>query len=325
MCPEILIASTSFDRPTTEPVAKKLVGLGAEVIFYDADSVFHNRNTLMIDNKEGSLHIEYDGKKLAPGFRGSAWYRRPSLVMANQKDKARQIMITEEVKALQNSVWSALPGNSWLNSPSLIKLQEDKLTQLSMAHQHGFNVPKTVVTNSWDSLQELENEGLFVMKMPRGLLYKDDNIQAMYTQKLTKRETEELKDKSPFPGIFQTYINKEREWRVTVVKDEVFEVAIYSEQEAKDDWRKHQATGRVKFKREQLPDDIGDKCASYLAKVGLKYGAFDFIEDHDGNVVFLEMNPNGQYMWLEEELDLPISSAIANSLYSIAKEQSRNA
>jgi hypothetical protein len=51
--------------------------------------------------------------------------------------------------------------------------------------------------------------------------------------------------------------------------------------------------------------------------MGLRFGAFDLIEEPDGNVVFLECNPNGEYFWLEESLGFQISDAVAAELIKI--------
>lgn len=68
-----------------------------------------------------------------------------------------------------------------------------------------------------------------------------------------------------------------------------------------------------------MPEGIDERCVQYLGQMGLGFGAFDFIERPDGEVVFLECNPNGQYGWLEEALEIPVSAAIANELVKIAK------
>jgi glutathione synthase/RimK-type ligase-like ATP-grasp enzyme len=105
-----------------------------------------------------------------------------------------------------------------------------------------------------------------------------------------------------------------------VVGDTVFDAAIYTSPDAKDDWRKHQLyEDMVEFRKDTFPDDQKEKCIQYLAALGLRYGAFDFIENPDGENIFLECNPNGQFMWLEHKLGLPISNAIASELVKIAK------
>lgn len=72
------------------------------------------------------------------------------------------------------------------------------------------------------------------------------------------------------------------------------------------------------FRAESFPDEQKRRCFEYLSKVGLKFGAFDFIEADDGTITFLECNANGQYGWLEYELGFPISQAIADELVTIA-------
>jgi glutathione synthase/RimK-type ligase-like ATP-grasp enzyme len=108
---------------------------------------------------------------------------------------------------------------------------------------------------------------------------------------------------------------------VTAVGEKVFSAAIYTDASAKDDWRRLQTTAAVQFRKETLPEGVDEHCVQYLGKMGLKFGAFDFIETPDGEVVFLECNPNGQYGWLEEELGLPISEAVTLELIKIARQR----
>jgi biotin carboxylase len=48
----------------------------------------------------------------------------------------------------------------------------------------------------------------------------------------------------------------------------------------------------------------------------LHYGAADFILTPDGRHVFLEINPAGEFFWLEKYTGLPLSGAIASLLVS---------
>ena len=99
---------------------------------------------------------------------------------------------------------------------------------------------------------------------------------------------------------------------------EVFSAAIYTSADAKDDWRRH-PSGGVRFVKEQFPDAESDLCINLLGKLGLQYGTFDFIETPEGEIIFLEVNPSGNYLWLEEQLGLPISNSIASKLVEIAR------
>lgn len=88
------------------------------------------------------------------------------------------------------------------------------------------------------------------------------------------------------------------------------------------DWRTYQLTDKVAFKKETIKEGIHEQCLRFLGRFGLKYGAFDFIEDDDGKISFLECNSNGQYRWLEDLLDLKISAAIADNLIKNFKKSS---
>ena len=41
------------------------------------------------------------------------------------------------------------------------------------------------------------------------------------------------------------------------------------------------------------------KIKKYMSALNLYYGAMDFIVDKNGNWYFIEINPNGQFAWLE--------------------------
>ena len=62
--------------------------------------------------------------------------------------------------------------------------------------------------------------------------------------------------------------------------------------------------------------DIQTKCRCLMQRLNLNYGAIDFVLDKQGNYVFLEINPNGQWAWIEHLTGLPISKEIVKCLCS---------
>lgn len=320
---DIFIASSSFDYPTYGPVVEELESYGHNVTVYEADKVSLGEKPLKLHlDSFGNLLFEYDNKTVNLETIKSAWYRRPGLIASELDDKAKQMRIEEEIKELQSSIWHTIPESAWLNSPKNIQSAGEKLYQLKLASKVGFSIPETVVSNKWDSICSHLTDDEIIMKMPYGILYDNNKLKALYTTILDKNKVHTLKRENniPFPGILQAYIPKAREWRVTVVGDNVFDAAIYTSEDAKDDWRKHQQGTEVEFKKENLDVHIEQQCITMLGKLGLKFGAFDFIEGEDGKITFLEMNPNGQFMWLEKMLDLPISRAIADELIKISQK-----
>lgn len=77
------------------------------------------------------------------------------------------------------------------------------------------------------------------------------------------------------------------------------------------DWRT--AKTGVSFNSCDLPVDVRNRCQQYVARSGLSFGAIDLVESN-GNFYFLEINPNGEWGWLERPHGMPISSAICDLL-----------
>jgi glutathione synthase/RimK-type ligase-like ATP-grasp enzyme len=212
-----------------------------------------------------------------------------------------------------------VPKRAWLNELRRIAYADYKLTQLMVAREVGFTIPNTLVTNTWESINKILPEKIILKPSFDGYLYESNHMRIACTKLLDNHPSKLPTATNPYPGLWQPYLSKAREWRITVVAGKFFDAAIYTTKNAKDDWRVHQLDKRkVRFKSETFPDIQKKKCLRYLKKMGLKFGAFDFVEDEDGKITFLECNSNGQYGWLEDRLGFDISGAIASELAAIA-------
>ena len=65
------------------------------------------------------------------------------------------------------------------------------------------------------------------------------------------------------------------------------------------------------------PKDIQEKCLQLMKRLDLNYGAIDFVQGKEENYVFLEINPNGQWAWIEHLTGMPISKEIVRNLCSL--------
>jgi glutathione synthase/RimK-type ligase-like ATP-grasp enzyme len=119
------------------------------------------------------------------------------------------------------------------------------------------------------------------------------------------------------PVIFQAYVPKRVELRITVVGGEVFAAEIHSQQSnhTRHDWRRYDL-GETPHLPHELPADVARRCLRLVGELGLCYGAIDMVLTPDGRYVFIEINPNGQYLWIEQMTGLPISDAVCDLLTS---------
>ncbi len=312
---EVGIFSTSIDVPTYGPVAENLNSRGYSVWIYNADRIAQGLDVIDIRvNDVEDFEICQNGTRHNLQDLKSAWYRHPYIFNLQIDDKARSLSLEKEIDSLQESIWRQIPDNAWLNHPETMDRSRAKLAQLSLAKLLGFNIPNTLVTNRWSSINKVFEDEPIIIKMSKGIIYNNTKANVLYTTVLSKEQRDGLYGHNPFPGIYQEYLDKKREWRITVVGEDVFEAAVYTDSNAKDDWRKHQFTEGVTFKKESMASSEIEKCWAYLGHLGLIYGAFDFVEDSNGKITFLECNTNGQFRWLEDSLGFPISNAIADRL-----------
>lgn len=255
-----------------------------------------------------------DGRKVNLEDVGSIWCRgsRPSGFPDNLDPKDRAFAETGAQRALD-----ALPTVGdffWINHPARNRRANSKPAQLYLAQQAGLDIPKTVITN------DPEEARSFIAKSEGEVIYKSlsQNLEveldkALFTGVLTRKEIANLDLIRLTPGIFQELVSKSYEVRTTVVGRKSFSARIDSQAhvETKIDWR-HQP-----FEVEDpidLPPEVERKVHAVMDAFGLVYGAFDFIVTPEGRYIFLEVNPAGQYMWVEARTGLEITAALVDSL-----------
>ena len=109
-----------------------------------------------------------------------------------------------------------------------------------------------------------------------------------------------------------------------VFLDEIFACKIDSQAQQEEtgriDWRQGYEYG-LRQEAYALPDSVASQCVAFLRRMGLNFGCFDFIVPPSGEYVFLECNPNGQWLWIELAVGLKISEAIADFLQNPSSKQ----
>src|SRR5690606_31937198 len=70
----------------------------------------------------------------------------------------------------------------------------------------------------------------------------------------------------------------------------------------------------VEFAPDQLPASVSKSLAILMGALGLSFGVLDLRLGVDGEYYFLEVNPQGQFAYLEIKTGLPIFTSLANLL-----------
>ncbi|PWI21273.1 hypothetical protein DF281_13145 [Kurthia zopfii] len=201
-------------------------------------------------------------------------------------------------------------GGIGLTRPSIIRKADNKVIQLGIASAIGFKLPNSLITNEDLVAKSFTSSNKTIVKpISVGKILSSNSVGFIQTNIV--KATSEIKGLSNSPAYFQFYQPKDYEVRLTIVNEVFFGVRIDSSN--KIDWRKEDAV--LKYSKIDIPSDIAGKCLKMMCQLELKFAAFDFIVNN-GDYFFLELNANGQWLWLEEELDIDISTEIMNVLVS---------
>lgn len=251
----------------------------------------------------------------------AAYFRRPGTpsIPDTLSDSAVRRYCEVEWGAVLTSALNSL-GDRWLNSPLAILAAENKPRQLSIAYKLGFVVPDTIITNDINYAQSFMSSGTSVGKPLReALLTGDDEERVIFTSRLEALDESDEKRVSAAPIIFQREIVKAADIRVTVVENQVYAVEILSQEhdETEVDWRRGSRPDLI-HRCLKLPETISQKCVDLLRLMGLRFGAIDLALDTVGNYWFLEINPNGQWAWIETRTGLPLTQSIVDALERIS-------
>ncbi len=256
------------------------------------------------------------------------WYRRPGkpYLPSNYPSEIKKF-IEEETRISFLGLYSTWKNVFWVNNPLNIHLiDKNKLFQLQLATQMGLNTPSSLVTNSYEELVNFykkHNEKIVIKIFhPVEIQLPNSKKQlVIYTNLLTKNIIDQFKINIKNSPVFvQEYIEKELELRITIVGKRIFACAIYSQnsERTKHDWRRYDFD-KVRHEEFKLPLEIEQKLFKFMKKCKFNFGAIDMILTPKSEYVFLEVNPSGQWGWIEILTDMPITEAIVQLLSNPSK------
>lgn len=293
------------------PVLAALRRLGAEAVLLDLAD-FPLRGTIALAHggrgRPRSV-LRTRAGTLDPRDVRAVWWRRPEpfhlgrgLSRADAEFSFRQVL--EALGGLAASLDAA-----WVNDPWRDAAASHKPRQLALAERLGLRVPATLVTN------DPERAKAFLGRRGRTTVHKTlHGMGATWrpTRIVGRRDLARLDSLRWAPVIFQEYVPGV-DVRVTVVGDQLFPTEIdVRETRSPEDFRP--VWREAPIAPCKLPEDVERRLRTLVAELGLRFAAIDLRRRDDGEHVFLEVNPSGQWLFLEERTGAPITAALARLL-----------
>lgn len=310
----VIIVSTDSDEHA-QAVIGELKRMGTPYTLLDLGR-FPREMQLSLGFEPGGLRdfslLMPDGSALDLNRCRSIWWRRPQgfeLHPEIKKDSHRHFAMNESWEAF-TGLWNALDP-LWINPPANDERAHRKVFQLKVAQEAGLVIPRTLVTNNPGQAQSFALAQGYDKTVYKAFSATETDWRE--TRVLKQEEVELLDNVGYAPVIFQEYIPAIYDLRITVIGDDVFPAAIYSQQTSyKIDFRMDIANARIEAVT--IPTDVKAKLLALMKTLGLVYGAVDFRLTPDGQYVFLEINPAGQWLFIEMATRQPMTACLAKLL-----------
>lgn len=266
-----------------------------------------------------NLALELQGVTVDFDSISAVWFRRPVDPIPDQSityPEAINYCVIEANYVLRN-IYQFLENKIWVSYPKAITYANVKLHQLELARKLGLTIPKSICTNDPEvALKFISEVGNTIIKPFRANSVDiGDTTALIYTSRVDDNAIKNISSIKFAPHFFQEEISKVKEYRVTIIGKDAFITSIDSQSDPnlKLDWRSSSDKPKI-WVADDLPGEIVKKCFAMIKTYGLNYGAFDFALTPDGQIVFFELNPNGQWAWQEIQLGLPMTNALIRTL-----------
>lgn len=304
----IVLWSVSTDT-TTSRVAAALDSLGANYLRIDIDA---NQSGRQLTWNQDWAGFACETRHVPLNAISSIYYRRPHLSEVPQSGRD---FSTQETWYFTRCLLLQCVECRWMNHPGQVLLAENKLRQLSVARACGLDVPRTIVTmDPQTAIRFAESCERCVCKPGFAGLVDADDPRAVYTWLLPDDlERADFLRVSNTPTLLQQYVEKNADIRATVVGDAIHAVRVISP-DGVVDWRELLFSNELRYEVVEPAPGVAARILSVMKQLGLAFGAFDFAERPDGGWSFLEVNPAGQWEWLEEVAPVRIADSIAQWL-----------
>lgn len=291
-------------------------GIGC-VRFHTAGIATSSSLTMEFDSSKVSRALNMQGRPVDIGDVTSVWNRQQEPIRFPEHLTRDERAFGETELGAMLSGFVRSPAWFWVNQPDRNRYASSKPLQLQEARGIGLEIPRTLIGNDPAAVRT------FLESCPDGAIYKTlyspffpgTEGLACFTSLVSEKHISHIASIQHTGGIFQEYVPKQFELRITVIGTRVFAVEIHSQdvESMQIDWRVDDIR-KVKHRIHDLPGEVEAKCREFLCRFGLSYAAIDMIVTPEGRYIFLEANPSGQYGWLEDLTGAPMTAAIADTL-----------
>lgn len=284
---------------------------------------------------EAIVHHLSDNDEMALSEVGATWLRKTAKFSFISVELGAQELAFAQAET-EHLFFSLLYSLDcfWMSHPRAIRAALWKGEQLQRAARMGFRVPRSLISNDPDAVRRFRNalgcELIFKSMSSPSLCAgevapAERHYDGLPTTIMSERHLEVIDAVREAPCLFQEYIPKLHELRVTIIGGRAFAARIHSQQDRRTATDYRDFSVEIPYKAETLSAEVEERCVAFVRSYGLEFGAMDLVVTPQGELVFLENNPGGQFLFVEQLVpELKMTDAVSELLAKAAR-RGRNA
>lgn len=334
----VVIVSEEFELSTSE-VMEWVDALGGEIFRLNGGDFFKEgkfQQSLELNTQTGhNLSIKSGDKELRWEDIDFVWFRRdegfaqPAFISAIKDKKLRAQVskhIFQELLKSKEFTYKALAEKPHLGNP--IRKHLNKFTALQEAINCGLDIPASIITDNKESLRSFsERYPQIISKAISDSDFfqtSDGKVMSAYTNEVSQDVLEEEQEGFCM-SLAQELLEKDYEIRTFYLFGKCYSMAIFSQldEQTNVDFRKYNIDQPNRSVPYLLPQDTENKVRHLMDKLGLSTGSLDFVKTKDGRLVFLEVNPVGQFGMVSKPCNYPLEKIIAEYLVSHSQTKAK--
>jgi len=274
------------------------------ILWHGADFPTRQCGSIKISQHANSWQVRGVELDEPAGSFDVVWFRRhtPAVLPQDLYPSDREVA-ERSAEAFYRAIWQLVaPEAFWVNPFGSSIRADSKPIQLIEASRVGFNIPSTLISNDPTEIRQFlaDNKGHTIYKTFRPAHWKTpQGVAYLFAADVSLDDLPEEELLQVTAGIFQRKLPKAYEIRVTCFGDRAFAAKLHSQDNklARADWRR--ASNTLRIESMTLEEDICQRCFSLMRRLGIVFGCFDFVVTPDDELYFLEVNPMGQFLWVE--------------------------
>jgi|SRR3990172_10159731 len=240
----------------------------------------------------------------------SVWWRRPGNVSLSPEmtDDGVRRFARAEAELFLGGVFDAL-GVPIINAPRHQRAAARKPLQLHAAEAVGLTIPQTLLSNDPDQIRTFWSslDGRVVYKA-----FSSPSWTALDTRRMTREDLDSLSSATLAPIIVQEEVPRAYDLRVNIFGAELFAAKVETTHPIAAVDSRFDVT--AVWQPATIPPVVASKLHALMTRLKLDYGCIDMRRRPDGEYVFLEINPAGQFLFAEIDTSEPLSAAMAQLL-----------